>query len=158
MNQLKSRVAEVTATWFFSGKFPFAPGTVGSFFTLPLVYILYSFGPGLILGAAVLLFLAGWSATACILKTQDNPDPGFVVIDEVVGQTLTFLFVSALFPLFWWMLLAGFFLFRFFDIVKIWPASFFDQKVHSAFGVMMDDVVAGLYAGLVLLGICFIFI
>lgn len=158
MSKFVLRLSDVIATWFFSGKFPYASGTVGSFFTLPLVFILYSFGSGVIFITSIILFLVGWLATICVLKGQDNSDPGFVVIDEVVGQTLSFLFVSALFPLCWWMLVVGFFLFRFFDIFKIWPASFFDQRVHSAFGVMMDDVVAGLYAGLVLYGICFIFI
>ena len=89
-----------------------------------------------------------------ILRTQSSSDPGFVVIDETVGQTLTFIFVAGM-DFSWVMVLLGFALFRFFDIVKIWPASYFDSSVHNAFGVMMDDVIAGLYAGIVLYGIMF---
>lgn len=158
MKKEMQQVTDIIATWFFSGKSPKAPGTAGSFCTLPLVILLYSLGFWGILGASILLFLIGWWATDCILKVQENQDPAFVVIDEVVGQTLAFLIVSVFYPLSWWMLLIGFALFRFFDIVKVWPASFFDKKVHSAFGVMMDDVVAGIYAALVLFGICFVII
>lgn len=154
----KNIIAKCIATWFFSGKSPICPGTVGSFCTLPLVFAIYSYGIIGILLTAFICFILGLFATKQILKTQDNPDPGFVVIDEVVGQTLTFVGVAHLFTLSWSMLLVGFLLFRFFDIVKIWPASYFDKKVHSAFGVMMDDVVAGLFAAAVLtLGMIIIF-
>ena len=81
---------------------------------------------------------------------ENEHDPGFVVIDEVVGQSLTFVFVSTVMPSLW-MFLIGFVAFRFFDIVKVWPACYFDKKVQNASGVMLDDVVAGLYASLVLL-------
>lgn len=147
----KNILAHVIATWFFSGKSPFAPGTIGSLCTLPLIYLIYPYGINAILFSALVCFIIGWFATRVILKTQENPDPGFVVIDEVVGQTLTFFAMPFLFAFSWKMLIAGFILFRFFDIVKIWPASYFDKHVHSAFGVMMDDVVAGVYAGCVLL-------
>lgn len=143
--------AYLIATWFKSGLSPKAPGTIGSLCTLPLAWVLISlYGTvGLLIGA-LLLFIIGQKATQIVLKTQKGvTDPGFIVIDEVVGQLLAFVFVAFL-PLNVYIYVLGFAFFRFFDIIKVWPASYFDQKVHTAFGVMMDDVVAGLYAALLL--------
>ena len=144
----------IFATWFGSGLSPKAPGTVGSFCSLPLVLLGIYGGLESLLGIVLVLFFVGWWATSVVLKTQKDYDPGFIVIDETVGQSLTFLLALPL-GLNVWGVLLGFLLFRFFDIVKLWPASFFDGRVHNAFGVMMDDVIAGLYASLVLYGILF---
>ena len=148
-------LAWIIATWFGSGCSPKAPGTIGSFCSLPLVLIGLIWGQ-LALGYTILgLFLVGWLATATVLKTQKEQDPGFVVIDETVGQTMTFLLaLGGRFA--WYDILIGFALFRLFDIIKLWPASFFDRKVHTAFGVMMDDVIAGGYASLILYGLTFL--
>ncbi|MDY6407892.1 MAG: phosphatidylglycerophosphatase A [Pseudomonadota bacterium] len=142
------------ATWFGSGLSPKAPGTVGSLCSLPIIVFGIYGGIECLLGVIICLFLIGWWATAVVLHTQKEQDPGFVVIDETVGQSITFLLALPL-GITGWNILLGFLLFRFFDIVKIWPASFFDGHVHNAFGVMMDDVVAGIYAALVLYGIQF---
>ena len=151
----RETIAWILATWFGSGCAPKAPGTVGSFCSLPLVLIGIWAGPFALLTAVVALFLIGWWSVRVVLKTQACQDPGFVVIDETVGQSLTFVLVaSSSIP--WYILVCGFILFRFFDIVKFWPASFFDRSVHGAFGVMMDDVIAGLYAAAVLYGISFL--
>jgi len=147
-------LAWILATWFGSGCSPKAPGTVGSLCSLPLVLFGIYGGVGTLLGVVCILFLIGCWATAIVLKSQKSQDPGFVVIDETVGQSLTFL-LAIPFGLTGWSILFGFLLFRFFDIVKIWPASFFDSRVHNAFGVMMDDVIAGIYAAIVLYGIMF---
>ncbi len=154
---LNNRVALCLATWFGSGKSPVVPGTVGSFCSLPLAYAV-SFGGavGVLLGA-LLVFFIGWRATGVALKTAPKHDPGYIVIDETVGQVLTFFCVAQMGVLSPLIMFWGFVLFRFFDIVKIWPASFFDRHVSNAFGVMMDDVVAGLYAALALYGLTFIF-
>ncbi len=148
-------MAWVLATWFGSGCAPKAPGTVGSLCSLPLVLIGVWGGSFALLAVTAVLFLVGWWAVRVVLKTQACQDPGFVVIDETVGQSLTFVLVAS-FPISWYILVCGFILFRFFDIVKFWPASFFDRSVHGAFGVMMDDVIAGLYAAAVLYGISFL--
>ena len=160
INSLKRRtfsetIGWVIATWFGSGCAPKAPGTVGSFCSLPLLLVGLLGGQQTLLITVGILFLVGWWATAVVLRTQTAQDPGFVVIDETVGQTLTFLLVVGQ-PMNWIIPVAGFLLFRFFDIIKLWPASFFDKQVHSAFGVMMDDVIAGLYAALILYGLTFI--
>lgn len=144
----------ILATWFGSGLSPKAPGTVGSFCSLPLVLFGIYGGLNTFLGVVLVLFFIGLWATNIVLKTQQEHDPGFIVIDETVGQSLTFLLALPLgFGI--WGILLGFLLFRFFDIVKLWPASFFDGRVRNAFGVMMDDVIAGLYAAVVLYGILF---
>ena len=148
----KTKTAYAFASWFGFGFSPIASGTVGSFMALPLAWGVYrTAGLWGILITVFVAFVLGWLATHEVVKYTEE-DPSLVVIDEVVGQTLSFLFLPFLgvdtlsVPL----LLGGFALFRFFDIVKVWPACFFDKKVHNAFGVMMDDVVAGLYAALVL--------
>ena len=145
----------ILATWFGSGFSPKAPGTCGSFFALPIIAVGYIWGLSAYLIFLTVLFVVGWLAARIVLKSQTELDPGFVVIDEVVGQGLTFALIIGL-DFSWIYLFLGFLLFRLFDIIKIWPASYFDGSVHNAFGVMMDDVVAGLYAGLILYGITFI--
>lgn len=145
---MKKSIAYLIATWFKSGLSPKAPGTVGSVCSLPLAWILTTYGGtwGIILGATVVFFI-GWWATHIVLQDKSNgDDPGFVVIDETVGQVLSFVFVAHS-PLNIYFYILGFAFFRFFDILKPWPVSYFDKKVHSAFGVMADDVCAGLYAG-----------
>ncbi len=152
--------AYMFATWFHIGSMPVAPGTWGSLFALPLAYFCIYWGGGWwLLTAAVLVFLLGVWATRIVLTYTTNKDPSFVVIDEVVGQMLVFLGVGNILHLHLdrWYFLAGFALFRFFDIVKIWPASYYDQHVHSAFGVMMDDVVAGLYGAICLASLVLFF-
>ncbi len=153
----QNNIAMILATWFYSGKSPKAPGTAGSFFSLLLAYPLVFGGATAIFLGAIVVFLIGWWATAVALKSAPKHDPGYIVIDETVGQVLAFLFVAPLVVQMPWLLLVGFGLFRFFDIVKVWPASFFDKRVPNAFGVMMDDVVAGLYAALALYLITVIF-
>ena len=141
------------ASGFSVGFFPFAPGTIGSLSALPMAYFsIYFAGQAGLVSLIGVFLIAGLLTTSVVLKTAKSTDPSFVVIDEIVGQLLAFFFVAT--DLHFKMtaidLLWGFLLFRFFDIVKIWPASFFDKKVHTAFGVMMDDVVAGFYAAVIL--------
>lgn len=151
-NKLSSlKWAYLIATWFKSGLSPKAPGTMGSLCTLPLAFIMiYFYGTPGILISALLIFIIGLKATKLVLmQDKSNPDPGYIVIDEVVGQLITFVFVAHL-PLNVYMYVLGFAFFRFFDIIKLGPVKYFDQKMHTALGVMMDDVFAGLFAGLAL--------
>ncbi len=135
------------ATWFGTGLLPGAPGTWGSLAALPFAWALTSLGgPWLLLGAAVLVFVAGLWASARYMQAVGVHDPGAVVIDEVAGQWLT-LTVAPLEPLAY---LLGFVLFRIADVLKPWPASWLDRRVGGAFGVMIDDVAAAIYAGAVL--------
>lgn len=151
MTKKRDLFNQLIATFFFSGKSKFAPGTMGSLATLPLVALVYQAGFTPLFIATVLSYFLGLYATHNLLKNSTNKDPGFVVIDETAGQLTTFLFIVPIASLSLLNLVAGFALFRLFDIVKIWPCSYFDKKVVGAFGVMTDDIFAGIYAGIVLL-------
>ena len=150
--KMQEKLAWIMATWFGSGLSPKAPGTVGSLCSVPLAFIGFYFGTTAFFFTICALFLIGWWATRIVLRTQKQSDPGFVVIDETIGQSLTFALVVGG-PCSLTVLITGFLLFRLFDITKVWPASFFDRRVHTALGVMMDDVIAGLYAGVILYGL-----
>ena len=138
-------VALVLGTGLFAGYSPIAPGTAGSF----AVVVLYGLVPGLfawkwIWTVWIGLFVVGvWAAGRC--ETFWGKDPGKVVIDEVVGMMIAIGFM----PLNWKIVIAGFFFFRFFDIFKPPPARRL-EKIHGGFGVMADDVIAALYANIVL--------
>lgn len=143
----------IITTWFGSGFLPWAPGTWGSLLALPFAALLhYQFHETGLLAAAAIAFVVGWIASNSYLRANlsakiDDADPKAIVIDEVTGQWLT-LAAAPLDPL---MFGVGFLFFRFFDIVKPWPASLIDRRLKSGLGIMLDDVVAGIYAGAVLL-------
>ena len=100
-------------------------------------------GIWLLLAAAALVFALGLWAADRYMKAVGLHDPGAIVVDEVAGQWLT-LAVAPLDPLAY---LAGFLLFRIFDVLKPWPAGWLDRRVGGAFGVMIDDIAAAAYAG-----------
>ncbi|MBN8532267.1 MAG: phosphatidylglycerophosphatase A [Alphaproteobacteria bacterium] len=139
---MKQQLATAIATWFWSGKSPKAPGTVGSLAALPFAWAVQTYaGPlGMILAALLLLLLGAW-ATGVYMKATGRQDPGEVVIDEVVGIFI----ILTPFPFTWQAYLLGFALFRVFDVLKPWPIRAIDQRWHSAFGVMADDILAALY-------------
>jgi phosphatidylglycerophosphatase A len=144
------RVIMALATGFYTGYLPKAPGTWGSLVALPIHFGLIHLAPtqyALALGA--ILLLAIWTAGSAE-KILDRPDPGVVTIDEIAGMLITLIGAPTQ-PLAW---LAGFALFRFFDILKPWPVNFFDQRFHGGLGIVLDDVMAGIYALIVLQGIC----
>ena len=96
---------------------------------------------------AIISFVLGVLSIDALTKDEEEKDPGKVVIDEVAGQLLTFTFVAD--RLYhnvneWWIYLMGFIAFRFFDICKLGPVKWFDKNVKNAYGVMMDDICAGL--------------
>lgn len=147
------KLCYIAGSGFGVGYFPFASGTAGSFATLPFaIAAIYYFGAVGIFALALFSFSIGIIASKEILKYTKH-DPSIIVIDEVAGQLITFLFVAdQLVGNFdqWWVYLVGFFLFRFFDITKIQPAKWADQKLLNAWGVMLDDIFAGVYAGAIL--------
>jgi phosphatidylglycerophosphatase A len=144
-----TRVALALATFFGCGYFPKAPGTIGSLAALAIAILLHRFvGPARL--TLFLLFLATlpiavWSATraARVLKRKD---PGHVVIDEVVGQWLTLLGPVAWN---WKSFLAAFVLFRLFDMWKPQPVRA-AESLPEGLGIVADDVMAGVYAALIL--------
>ncbi len=137
-------------SFFGAGFLPKAPGTWGTLATLPFLYLLGLFNPPFFLFIPFLLILTAGSCFIAehIQKTYEVHDPQWIVIDEVLGMSVTWLF-SLKFSLA--HLMIQFVLFRFFDIVKVWPASFFDKKMHHGAGTILDDIVSGIYAGLIYL-------
>jgi len=160
---MKSKFANIFATYFGLGLSKYAPGTMGSLGTLPLAFaLMYYGGFWALMIAAVAIFPLGVWATDVVIKETGITDPSKVVIDETVGQLLSFSLVAYLAPEYLinyenlWYYLIGFALFRFFDIKKMGPVKYFDTKVLNAYGVMLDDVFAGLFAAVILLGVLFI--
>lgn len=134
--------AALASTWFGAGLLPKVPGTWGSAAALPFAWgLMAAGGPFLLLAAAIACFAIGWWASAVYVGLTGADDPGEVVIDEVAGQWLVLL-AAPLDPASY---LAGFALFRLFDIWKPWPVRWADRRVGGGLGIMLDDVLAGLY-------------
>lgn len=137
----------LVATFFGAGTFPAASGTFGSMVALPfgiaLLQIPAPFGRLALLVAVTGVLALGVWASGRYCAATEQPDSGEVVIDEVTGQWLALVFAA---PDNAWHFLAAFLLFRFFDIAKPWPASWAQDHLPGGWGVMMDDIVAGLYA------------
>ena len=149
-------------TMFGIGKIKMIPGTVGSLITIIILYILFhalDISSNLILLVLIVIFIYSFTAVASYTENSENKDPKEIVIDEFIGQSI---------PIYLYEISHGtekspdeaiifyvvcFVLFRFFDIKKPFPVSFFDRNFKNSFGVIMDDVCAGLYVVLSL--ICF---
>lgn len=137
----------ITATWFGSGQLRPASGTWGSLAALPFAWgLAWLGGPWLLLAATIVVTLVGIRAAQIYSDVTGTHDNGRIVIDEVAGQWLT-LVLAPLDPAAY---AAGFVLFRFTDIVKPWPARWVDQHMGGGAGIVLDDVVAGLYAAIAL--------
>lgn len=147
------KISFALASFFGAGYFPFASGTFGSLVTLPFAYAAaYYYGMNGIIALTIGSFIIGWIASIEVLKYTKH-DPSLIVIDEVCGQSLTFLPLAAAMQSntnVMLVLLVGFILFRLFDITKPFPVGWVDKKVCNAFGVMFDDVLAGCYGALFL--------
>ncbi|KGT47499.1 MULTISPECIES: phosphatidylglycerophosphatase A [Acinetobacter] len=133
---------------FGSGLIPKAPGTFGSAFALLFVPIWLVIGlPASIMVMIVMSFLGIYicGKTAELMGVHDD---GRIVWDEFTGQSITFLPVLYLGQMNWLWLLIGFALFRLFDVWKPWPIRVVDRQVGGGFGIMLDDIIAGLWAAL----------
>ena len=155
-------MSKLIATFFYTGHLKPAPGTWGSLAALPAAYLIATLTGwiGLLFGTVIAYYLGLW-ATRIETAGQENHDPSEIVIDEVAGQWIALLPVVygashanvsllALWP--GWI--AAFALFRFFDITKLGPIGWADKR-DDAVGVMLDDVIAGIFAalGVIALGI-----
>ena len=152
-------------TMFGLGKIKFIPGTFGSLATVIILYILFhifDLSSNLILLGLIIIFIYSFSAVANHIKDNDNKDPGEIIIDEFLGQSI---------PIYLYEISHGttkdageaivyyalfFILFRYFDIMKPFPVNFFDKNFKNSFGVIMDDICAGFYVVLTL--VCFMII
>lgn len=131
---------------FGSGLIKKMPGTMGTVATIPLYLLLIQTNFWIYSIATVLSCVAGIWICAVAAEQLGEHDYGGIVWDEVAGLLITMWFVSFS----WYALLVGFILFRIFDIIKPWPIKWIDQKVEGGVGIMLDDVLAGVFAGLVL--------
>jgi phosphatidylglycerophosphatase A len=146
---------------FFIGHIPVASGTVGSLVGLG-IYMLPHVRENLFLLVLIVFFFLAGVFVSEIMRKRYGEDPPQVIIDEVVGQWVTYLIGGIIFDLFFRakafdpqffmsskivFAIIGFLLFRFFDIIKLQPCKYFDTK-DSGWGIMMDDVAAGIYAGI----------
>ena len=149
-------------TMFGLGKIKIIPGTLGSLATIIILYILFhtlSISPYLILVGLIIISIYSFLAITSYIENNENKDPKEIVIDEFIGQSI---------PIYLYeishetekspdeaIIFYGicFILFRFFDIKKPFPVNFFDKNYKNSFGVIMDDICAGLYVVLSL--ICF---
>jgi len=157
--QVRSRVSLLNpvhflALGFGSGLAAKMPGTFGTLAALPLVVLLSHYASfSVYLIVTILVSIVGIWICGKTAEDMGVHDDSSIVWDEVAGMLITMLAV----PLSWQTLLVGFVLFRFFDILKPWPISYLDKHVHGGFGIMIDDVLAGLFALCILhLGLYFI--
>lgn len=144
--QLLKNPVHLLAFGFGSGLAKKAPGTAGTLMAIPIYYGLFQMGENTYLTSLILVSLIGiWICG----KTADDigvHDHGGIVWDEIAGYLLTMLWVSFS----WLNVLLGFIYFRLFDILKPWPINALDRQVKGGFGIMVDDILAGLMAALCL--------
>jgi phosphatidylglycerophosphatase A len=144
------------------GKIKFIPGTFGSLATTIILYYLFhvlNFSSNIILFILIIIFIYSFYAVSSYIKNSVNKDPSEIIIDEFLGQSI---------PIYLYEISHGtikasseaiiyyglfFILFRYFDIAKPFPVSFFDKNFKNSFGVIMDDICAGFYV--VLSVVCF---
>ena len=156
MNRQNHKIPWIIATWFGSGLLPKAPGTWGSLAAIPFAYLfsIYTCPYAQLFGITVLFFIGIWASDK-IEESAQIKDPGFIVVDEVVGQWMALLPLPFLYTIidtnsFYLysvpIAVAGFLAFRLFDIWKPWPVNYADKNIPGGYGIMFDDVIAGMYA------------
>ena len=144
--KFRERAVLFLATGFFIGTVPFAPGTFGSIIGLPICFLISRLDILTALICTILFILfAIWMAAAAE-KSIKKKDPGEIVIDEIAGLIVTFMGI----PFTLKTVIVGFIIFRAFDILKPFPIGLLEKKVAGGPGIVLDDVLAGLYANLIL--------
>jgi phosphatidylglycerophosphatase A len=155
----------ILVTMFGLGKIKFMPGTLGSLATTVFLFYLFhslNISSNIILIGLIIIFIYSFYAVSTHTESSKNKDPGEIIIDEFLGQSI---------PIYLYEISHGttkesaeaivyyalfFILFRYFDIMKPFPVNFFDKNFKNSFGVIMDDICAGLYV--VLTVVCFMVI
>ena len=146
----------IVTTWFGSGLLPKAPGTWGSLAAIPFAYIISVYTcPYALLSGIIALFFIGIWASDKVEQTVQTKDPGFIVVDEVVGQWIALLPLPFLYNILYLdsfyfysatIATVAFISFRIFDIWKPWPIRQIERSTPGGYGIMLDDVIAGMYA------------
>ncbi len=151
MNRAGRLIVRFLASGFFSGHIPFTPGTCGTLIAIPLYLLLIGALQGWrYAGAVVAVTLFAIWISGLAEKIYGRKDPPQVVIDEIAGFLLT---MTAIPPTVVYIIL-GFILFRLFDILKPHPASWINSRMRGGSGIVLDDIVAGLYANIILHFLC----
>ena len=142
-----NKVSHVLATCFGVGSIPFAPGTWGSLFAILLIYNIAFLQEWIILATVLIVAFSWW---VCVeVNKEIKSDSSEIVIDEFAGMFVACMFINHDFI----SLVFAFLFFRFFDIVKPWPISWVDKNIKNGPGILIDDLLAGLFAGILMLGI-----
>ncbi len=140
--ELLKRPACFLGLGFGSGLAPKAPGTFGTLAAVPIYWFIQDVPLAIYLLIVIVAFIAGiWICQKSADWLRQN-DPSVVVWDEIVGYLITM--IAA--PAGWQWMVLGFVLFRFFDILKPWPINLADKAIHGGLGIMVDDVIAGVFA------------
>jgi phosphatidylglycerophosphatase A len=134
------------AIGFGSGLSPFMPGTIGTIVAIPIFILLNKLSLPLYSIILTLLILLGFWICGFTERKLNINDPAIVVWDEIVGYLLTMITIPAT----WLMIILGFILFRIFDIWKPWPISWANKNLHGGFGIVIDDLMAGICAWFIL--------
>ncbi|MGD9045932.1 MAG: phosphatidylglycerophosphatase A [Desulfobacterales bacterium] len=144
--KFRQRAVLFVATGFFIGTVPLAPGTFGSIIGLPICFLISRLNLLTAVICTILFILCAIWIAAAAEKALKKKDAGEIVIDEIAGLMVTFIGV----PFTLKTVIAGFIIFRAFDILKPFPIRLLERKVAGGPGVVLDDVLAGLYANLIL--------
>lgn len=145
MNKISRAVVIFIAQGAYAGRFPIAPGTAGTLAGVLLYLLMKGLSPGIYLIVCLFLFVLGTWVAGRAEKALGRTDHPSIVIDEIAGYMVSMFMV----PPAWGFLVAGFFLFRMFDIVKPYPLKRLQDR-HGGLGVMLDDIGAGVYTNIVL--------
>lgn len=141
---MSEKIVKMLSTWFYVGNLPVAPGTAASAVGVVMAMICSS-NVFFYVCVTLIVTILGFMVSERMEEILDQKDPGCIVIDEVAGVMIAF-FLLPLTPV---VIVTAFFLFRAFDMFKIYPVNKFEQLKGST-GVMMDDVIAGLYTNIVM--------
>ena len=147
------RVAHFIAFGFGAGAGPLAPGTFGTLMGIPIYLALSSLAPGWYLSAVAILFVIGVGICGVTENDLGAHDHGGIVWDEIVGFQLA-MFLA---PPAWAWIILGFLLFRLFDIWKPFPIRALEDRIRGGLGIMLDDILAGVYALVVLQAIIYFY-
>jgi phosphatidylglycerophosphatase A len=124
------------------------PGTMGSLITIIIYYLFYNYLNTIffLFFIILVLFYSFYFLNKTLNQSFSSSDPKEIVVDELIGQSIPLLICGNNF----FLIILSFLLFRLFDISKPWPASYFDLKIKNATGVIMDDIIAGIYTFLII--------
>lgn len=138
------QICKFLATFFGIGFLPGAPGSIATIVGVLISFALYD-QKGLYILAAVTFTLFGFLVSGRAERAMGKKDPGAIVIDEVAGVMIAFFLLPPSLPIFW----TGFFVFRAFDMFKIYPGNKF-EGFGGSLGIMLDDLMAGVYTNIVM--------